>query len=231
MEFGKPAVSPYFRPWIGSDYEEALHAVDTRSFTNGKLDRVHLMGESHYSDEELSPDWTTDAVKNLALTQNRYGRFWTSAIQTYTNLPTSDFDRAEAWQCVAYSNFIQKPLQAARQAVPDEHWKSGQDAFFAQLAHTRPTVLVVLGKRLFSNLPNIGMRIPWNLAPCPDWEPIEDAWLYGYETEQGRHLTVAVSVTHPSGRGFQWEKAARRVAGARIFYSNIVVAFSEGRLE
>lgn len=230
FEFGSIEEQPFFDPWIGERYAQRLAADRDDVSMSGVMHRFHLMAESHYSDEPPFAGMTHKAVTELALQPNRYGAFWTKAIQVTENQPAAALDRARSWQDVAYSNFMQDVLSEPREAVPDAFWERGRKAFFAQLAITRPTVLVVLSKRLFAQLPNEGMRVPWKLTMQPDWPPVEDAWLYGYPIGDARHLTVAVSVGHPSGYGFSWERAARRAWSAMAFYSNIVAAFERGEL-
>lgn len=231
--WGRPDAEPFFTPWIGQRYAERLMTVQQGDPSDENLHRLHLMGESHYFEpnEEPQRNSTISAVTNLALEPNKYGAFWTKAIQIAASRPSWEIDRRAAWGEVAYSNYMQLGLSQPRQAVPQGHWDSGARAFFAQLAITRPTVLAVLSKRTFSMMPNEGMRVPWPLSMQPDWEPVEDAWLYGYETPVGRQLTVAVSVAHPSSFGFSWEKAARRAWSAMAAYDKIVAAFEEGRLK
>jgi hypothetical protein len=187
------------------------------------------MGESHYSKEEPEIDWTIQAVLNLALQKNSDGAFWTKAIQTVENTPSWELDRASAWNRVAFSNFLQSKLTAPKDPIPEFYWEEARNAFFAQLAITRPTVLVALGVRLFSQLPNEGKPIPYKLD-CGDGGPfVEGAWLYEYMTDIGPHRTVSISVFHPSSFGkFKWQDAARRVNAARRSYAEIIEADDAG---
>lgn len=228
ISVGRIDEQPFFQPWIGDQYAAKLKRVANGDLNNGGLHRVHLMAESHYSDESPSPDWTKSAVQKLALEKNPDGAFWTKAIQVVEKKPAEELDRQQAWHDVAYSNFIQQPLSQARQAPTDEMWEEGRRCFFAQLAITRPTVLVVLGKRLFAQLPNEGVRVPWTLQMRPEWAAVSDAWLYPWINNGGLELTLAVSVAHPSGRGSQ-QVRAERAWGALCFYSNIAMAFEQGQ--
>ncbi len=221
-EVGIPDLQPFFWPWMGKEYRQRLLEQ------NASSPRIHLMAESHYSKETPDPSWTVDAVRELALAQNKFGAFWTKAIQIVERKPGCELDRLAAWNRVAYSNFIQDNLHENRKAPNSEMWERGRRTFFAQLALTRPSILIVLGKRLFAQLPNEGMRIPGPLREQPDSAPVEDAWLYPHDVEGERILTLAVCVTHPSGGGFQWETASGRAWSAISHYSSIATAYRNG---
>lgn len=189
------------------------------------------MGESHYSDDEPSSDWTRDLIRRHAAHEGPGIPFLTKVLQVMSPDEDSPIDRSEAWGHFAFSNFLQKPMQRVLEAVPADYWEEGRAAFFGQLAITRPNVLVCFGKRLFENLPDVGRRIPLNLAPNGQGAPITDAWLYTYDTERGPNATVAAWVYHPSApRRFNILEAKRRQIGARMYYSNIILALNEGSL-
>jgi len=231
MDLQRVDRQPYFKPWMGPAYQKVLRALDNRDVINGSLDRVHLMGESHYSEEPPSPDWTCEVIARHSAHEGPGLPFFTKALQIMAPNDSSPINRAEAWSTLAYSNFLQRPLTVPRQSVPDAYWEDARAAFFGQLAITRPTVLVCLGKRVFENLPDVGRRVPFNLAPNGRGKPIDDAWLYEYETERGKNATVVVWVYHPSApQRFDLAEARRRQIGARMFYSNIMLALSEGSL-
>ena len=230
--FGETDEQPRFEPWIGDAYRASLQADAIGSNDLESLCRFHLMGESHYSEgDEPQSNWTIRAVEDWALKLNRYGAFWTKAIQTVDSTTLYKLDRFTAWHRVAFSNFQQDVLRAPRDPVPETHLERGRRCFFAQLYKTRPTTLVVLGKRLFANLPNEGMRVRWPLTAQPDWEPVTDAWLYPFEIEDGKTwLTVAVSVPHPSSGRFSGETARQRVQTVQLNYSNVVSAWNNDDL-
>lgn len=230
MGSAKTTDLPFFNPWIGEQYQQWLKADAETNIDNICLDRLHLLGESHYSEESPSSSWTQDVIRRHACHEGPGIPFLTKALQII-DWDRAPADRAEAWSRLAYSNFLQTPLSYPREKIRFELWEEARSAFFATLAITRPNVLVCLGRRVFENLPDVGCRVPWNLAPNEEGQPINDAWLYQYETEYGRRATVAVWVYHPSApKWFNVAEAKRRVLGVRMQYSNIMCALNDGSL-
>lgn len=189
------------------------------------------MGEQH----EYREDFTEEVMHKCALTTSKCSRFFAKVLQVVANKHISELDRFEHWHKLAYSNYIQNLLPKSRKAPSSEDWDRGADAFFQQLSMSKPQVLVVLGVRLWKNIPKLhgfgvkSMRLPNDVFPLPQSEPdrdvvVNEAHAYVFEVGGKKHLTIAVHVLHPSGRGFDWHVAAKRVNTVRFFYSNVAVS-------
>lgn len=216
------AIRPFYLPWVG------------KNTTGSEGVRWHVMGESHYLSEgpdayTNSPQLTRQIVADWGLAETHSSAFFTRVAAVIAHCDPSRVDRAAAWQSIAYSNFIQEPMSGPRIAPTPQQSADACRLFCSQLASTRPEVLVVLGNRLWQQLPtDMGCSVPtFQFAPEPDWLPIEDAWIYPYHVEGVLVCTVAVKIVHPSaGHGrWNWEIAAQRVHGTARCHSNILEWF------
>jgi hypothetical protein len=230
---------PFLMPWIGSDYAAVKVLEDgEQPLSSDALDGMwayscHVLGESHYGEpREHRPDFTHEVIHKCAFIRSNCSRFFAKVLEVVANKHISELNREQHWQKLAFSNFVQDLLPKSRKEPQSEEWERGAAAFASQLALTTPQVLVVLGHRLWKHLPrDFGfalppMRLPQEMYPLPekygDREvSVEEAWAYVYESGGKKRVTIAVYVVHPSGRGFDWPIAARRVKTVRVFHSNI----------
>jgi len=213
-----PKAKPYFEAWVGK------HAHGEGGV------RWHVLGESHYLHSgpdayELSPLLTQQVVRDWAL-HDKGSAFFTRVACIIANQPAEAIDRAQIWQQIAYSNFVQRPLDGPRQAPLPEDFEAARTCFWGQIALTRPEVLVVLGSRLWEQLPtDFCVKLPpFKFEAGDDWPVIDDAWLYPLLHGREWTFTVAVKVVHPSA-GFgrwNWQIAARRAHTAMLCHSNII---------
>lgn len=224
----------FFHPWIGADYARVQANVEAGSLEQDVWAYpCHVMGESHYGrPEQYQPDFTEYVIRKCGFTRSKCSTFFARTMQIVANRHISELNREEHWQKLAYSNYIQELLPKSRQAPGHAEWERGAAAFRQQLAITRPQVLVVLGRRLWDHLPKdfgfplASMRLPKSMFPLPSNKRsldvvVNEAWAYVCEIDGQKHLTIAVYVLHPSGRGFDWHIAAKRVNTVRAFYDNI----------
>lgn len=224
IEAGEVDLPPNFEPWLGPRYEPLNYDDD--------LWRVHVMGESHYSRPEdfdryeAGPDLTRIVVADWAMAPSKGGAFFTRVASMVSNKPADELDRGKTWGGIAYSVFVQQLLTGPRQAPDATQWEDARRRFFAQLALTRPAVLVVLGSRHWEQLPwQVGVKAPpFRFGILPDAPVIDDAWVYPFWDQDRFWCTLAIKVTHPSaGYGrWSWEVAARRVTSAMGCYSNVL---------
>jgi hypothetical protein len=199
----------HFQPWIGTNYPKGINCI---KLNHNPAPRLHLLGESHYiKPGDNSPLWTIEAVENWALGNDCHKAFWTKAISTVEGLSYRDFSRQEAWQKVAFSNFIQDHLSKPREAIPQEFWQRGSRCFLAQLALTKPDILIVLGKRLFLKLPREQSQIIPHFGISDNFGGVSDALTYRYDVDGESHETIAVSIIHPSSSHFNRSAATKRV--------------------
>lgn len=215
----RPGSAPFFHPWIGS----------AACGSDGV--RWHVLGESHYSrpgenSYDETPDLTRQVVRDWAFDRSPGSAFFTRVASVIKNQPPEVVERPAAWNAIAYSNFVQRMLDEPRKAPPANLLKAAREAFVAQLYLTGPEVLVVLGSRLWEQLPadNCVKLPPFKFDVEPDWPPVSDAWLYATRRAQGICFTIAVKIVHPSaGYGrWNWQVAAQRAHTAAMCHSNIV---------
>ena len=169
-----------FDPWIGSRYAtDGVGGV-----------RLLILGESHYGTAGAErPGFTADIVRQLGQ-QGRF-RFFTTTQRLVAGgrgwLP--DAERAEFWERVAFYNYVQSfPGPRARFRPTPEMWAAAQEPFLRTLAEVGPQVLLVLGRELRRNLP----ELPAGVAVC--------------------------AVQHPSSRGFRyaaWQPVVQAALNAR----------------
>jgi hypothetical protein len=210
MNEGHIDLKPRYRPWIGAGLSEHISLIEQNPVAEwGATPRTHVMGESHYSDDYPDDEHLTRTViSDWAFEKYRGGRFFTKVLQIIQACDADQVDRRSGWGGIAYSNFVQELLPACRRAPSTAQWEDARRRFFGQLAITRPNILLVLGKRLWQQLPwTVGVSIP--TIPLDDRSPAYDAWLYPYWVDGNLRFTVALNVIHPSGRGFSWREAAR----------------------
>ncbi len=228
----------YFKPWIGPDFAEIQRLREQNPIVlTAQRDfwahPIHVLGESHYGHpDEYRDDFTETVIRKCAFAPSRCGRFFAKILQVVGNRHISELDREHHWHKLAFSNYVQDLLPKSRQQPSNAEWDRGAAAFRTQLAITRPEILLVLGRRLWDHLPrDFGfplplLRLPTDVLPLPqsygDREVVvNEAWAYVYETGGRKRLSIAVYVLHPSGRGFDWCIAARRLNTVRVYYDNI----------
>lgn len=149
-----------FDPWVGANYwSEGLAGV-----------RILVLGESHYGEpgtERLS--FTTEIVREWG--QEKRHQFFTKTqklVDVHAPGWISDEARVEFWERVAFYNFVQVFVGTEPRIRPTkEMWNAARVAFLATLAELKPQVMVVLGLKLASNLPQVPSGIHVIHGPHP----------------------------------------------------------------
>lgn len=143
--------APFFLPWVGDRYRtDGLGGA-----------RVLLLGESHYGDDATYPEFTRDVVRGLGLAETKRHRFFTTPAAWLLDLPSgghlTDEMRRDFWPRVAFYNFIQERVGAEARIGPTDDMWSRAIAPYEQIVHDLdPHLVVVLGKRLGSHVPDTG---------------------------------------------------------------------------
>lgn len=226
--------SLFFEPWIGPDYQRMREQGNRHVLqSDGWAHPYQILGESHYGRaEDYKPDLTRCIVERCGFRsdQGPCSAFFAKVLQLFVGDHLTDAGksatRQEHWRKLAFSNYIQELLPEPGAAPSADQWKRAREAFPAHLAATTPQVLVVLGERLWENLPReFGFPVGKLLSMDQQLE-VNDAWAYVYEHGGRKYLTLAICVTHPSaGDGaFKSETDAKRVLTTALFYSNIAVS-------
>lgn len=227
VQIGEIDEQPYYDPWIGGDYASRKRRLANGELFSGANWFLHILAESHYADpEEQNRDLTKQVVCRWAFPGGPDAIFFNRALQAVNEADYYSVDRS-TWSDVAYSNYVQSPLNASRIAPNAGQWSEAAKCFVAQLAITQPRVLLVLGKRVWDRLTDsIGERVP-PLHIMRTGRTVDDAWVYPVRTLNGVHFTVAVWAYHPSSGKFDGQAAHDRVIAADMAYDNLTHAYRQ----
>ena len=175
----------YFIPWIGKDYS-----------TGGMFGiPILILGESIYewAGEKLNPDRVVELVRNNATGLETH-RFYTNIFSAFTQKQRTVENKRIFWDSVSLFNYIISPIQGGPQIAPTSQMvKDAKSEFFnrIELLGTIPSCVIVLGKRLWSYLPEQGEQGP-DIAT----EDIEhETWIYNSTCQKQIYLTW---IYHPS---------------------------------
>lgn len=171
-----------FKPWIGSNYRDARF---------GK--RVMILGESHYQKKDNGPasDFTRMHIREQ-MTGERRGAFWTRIVSAFIGHRPKLEEKKHFWRSVAFYNYIQQSVGKDPRIAPSgEMWAASEKGFRKVLNRHTPQVLIVLGYRLWRNLPELD-----GLADEPiDCDEQPQTWRY--PLENGGYC-LAYAIKHPS---------------------------------
>lgn len=175
-----------FNPWVGDRY--------WTTGLNGL--RLLILGESQYdAHSDGVEEWTgaptpeckfsTQAiVQELAI--DKRNRFFTKVAKLVLNKPAgawlSDEDRRSFWQQVAFYNYIQWWLRGPRYRPSRDMWTDARSALLEVLNELSPSVMLILGNELLSQLP----PLPNNI--------------------------VQIHIPHPSSRGFSYDPWCEQIS-------------------
>jgi len=178
----------FFRPWIGKHYGKTDNWFQTR---------LLILGESHYGTNP-KPSWTNEEIgAYLKKGKPESPRFWTNTMQIITgkhHTELSKADRNSFWYSVSFYNYIQEPLEGPRIPPTSEMWRTAQIPFIKILDELEPKHIIVLGCRLWDNLPNEN-----DIKGCVRWHQDiagREAWIYPHSRGKGK--AISTYVYHPS---------------------------------
>lgn len=183
-------MTDHWEPWIGESYAE---------------NRLLLLGESAYSWTDPvrgivhpSSQHSVQIVEEaLAGELHRFNGMLTRALAGCRN-PLGE-QIAAAWATAAFTNYVPETVGLGREARPDkEHWIRAREAFPQLLAELAPRTIIVLGKTMWSMM--------------PDTEFYVTDLVQAYRLPDGGHA-ICWAVDHPA-RGLSWEKLRRVIAYA-----------------
>lgn len=179
------------------------------------------MGESQYGNEEdRHANVTISVMRALALPEYR---FFDTLLAIVTDGSAETLGRQKEWARLAFSNFVQTILPEDDRRPGTADWQSGRDAFFGQLALTRPKQLLVVGRQQWEQLPSVGYM------PVPpfkfDGRQIENVGIYAYDVNGEVAFTVATCIYHPSSRGrLKIPDARRQLRAVEAISCNLLSA-------
>ncbi len=172
----------HYRPWIGDDYKDGLRSGL----------KLLILGHSHYGDE--NPDATEKYTKEHI--EQKPGVFWTHVEQVILGQRLDKDRRRTFWNSVAFSNFIQEPLEQPGDEPTDSQWNQARRAFPEIIAYTRPDVMFVFSTTAWSKLPDDREgEYPgsFDVPGCCEW-----AYLYRVDST---YQLFAGAFAHPRNAG------------------------------
>ena len=195
----------FFQPFVGKDY------------ANGGIfgKRIMILGESHYCDEECVDCGDcgdcrlhrecmnfTQQVLGDYLNENKERQNWMRTFlkfeRSLVGEETNQAMRLKIWNSVVFFNYLQVAMGGPREAGTAEQYHQAGKAFFEVIEKYQPEYVIVWGKRLWNNLPNVR------------WQDGDDIVVDGYPVAMGAYLlsngkqVKVMAVNHPSV-GYSWD--------------------------
>lgn len=192
----------FFQPFVGKDY------------ANGGIfgKRIMILGESHYCDESCADCGDcllhrecmnfTQQVLDDYLNENKERQNWMRTFlkfeRSLVGEETKQAMRLKIWNSVVFFNYLQVAMGGPREPGTGEQYRQAGKAFFEVIEKYQPEYVIVWGKRLWNNLPNVG------------WQDGDDIVVDGYPVATGAYLlsngkqVKVMAVNHPSV-GYSWD--------------------------
>lgn len=139
-----------FLPFIGEKYYNSHYGI-----------RIMVIGESHYGDaSDQKNDFTRHVVNEYAFKPGlAFFSKLTNLLRGSINYPTKE-EREEAWQHISFYNYIQEFVGEEARIVPSrEMWEAANEPFIEVVQTLKPDLILVLGTRLWNNLPPLPSEI------------------------------------------------------------------------
>ena len=202
-----------FHPWVGDKYEYGIKGFDE----NGKIvygtpddpgKKILVLGESHYcanladAISELTKIIIADLIDPFSEWEP-YKNTYTKFIKAFTGY-TDDLEfenKKEAWEHLAFYNYVQVPMTGPRISPTTEDFKKSEEAFWEVLNELKPDLIIAWSKRLYNNLPQGGEYIG-ELEVRDEYDDIVSIELWSYELKNS--IIRIIGITHPSA-GFDTE--------------------------
>ena len=174
-----------FQPWVGKKY---FHSKYNK--------RVLVLGESHYctNASDAQSCMTQEIIEDLFDSKSEfegYKNTYTKFVRALSGIDVSRCDVKPIWDEIMFYNYVQFPISSARKEPTSKEFADAASAFWEVLEKYRPNIVIVLGKRLYNNLPKAG----YQGRDCKDIE----TWIY--QLKNGQEVRL-LPITHPSA-GFE----------------------------
>lgn len=209
-----------FHPRVGDKYEYGIKGFDENGIIvyGTKEDpgkKILVVGESHYcaKEDDAKPEITINTIRDLIDPNSEwepYKNTYTKFIKSFTGY-TDDLefeDKKEAWEHLAFYNYVQVPMTGPRISPTTEDFKKSEEAFWEVLNELKPDLIIVWGTRLYNNLPQGGKQLEYFTVQNKYGDDIYiEIWSYEIDGEN----TPIIGINHPSS-GFDtkfWYKVIK----------------------
>ena len=136
-----------FNPWIGNQYKGG----------GFKGLRILILGEAHYDEEKenMVPDYTTAIIRKLGQTEAFRFHTVVQNIMEGKSGARTIAEKVVFWERVAFYNYIQQFSGCSARSKPTpQMWNEGAEPYAETLNELKPDLVIVLGDRLWNNLPD-----------------------------------------------------------------------------
>ena len=181
----------HYLPWIGKDYPAGGIFKQ----------KILVLGESHYTDEEKGPDFTRNVVSDYLNPEVERDSWMPTFLKFERSLVGHVADQREReaiWNSVAFYNYLQETVSGPREAGSKGMYERAEEPFFQVLNELRPDMLIVWGYRLWNHLPN------------DNWVECDDIFIDDYKVRQGAYrledgTTVKVVCVYHPAAPYRWD--------------------------
>lgn len=191
-----------FYPWIGKNY------------SNGGIfnKKILILGESGYCEEQCEccypgeinkcNDWIIRIINYQISVSGKKQSIHTKLVKLFLGKQTITIDdKIQFWDSVVYYNYVQSALEKARVSPNINYWKEAEEPFKAIIDKLSPDFILILGERLWENLPGKA-GIDWPDGPIIKYGNIlERTWYY----KATKKNILSFYIYHPSSNLFSYD--------------------------
>jgi hypothetical protein len=180
----------HYNPWIGSNYSASGRSI----FPDGV--RLLVLGESAYAQQDdkwpYCTDYPTKIVKNRVF-DGHGGSFFLGVAKLFAEHVTRYSSQyQEAWSAIAFSEYIQEPLENHSMKPASHLYDAASPAFEELVALCKPTHVIAISRRLWDNMSENGLT-DRDISNQPNLSSVDFGKLFGvyrYERDCGTFLVT-----------------------------------------
>jgi hypothetical protein len=180
----------HFQPWRGQSYDKGIFGV-----------KLLILGEAHYGGPSKDfSNFTNEVIQEVIDGENRQ-RFFERVRSVVVGPDSTEWNRERFWNAVAYYNYVQELIPAARVRPTNDAFTNGDQPFKDVLNSLTPDCVLVLGKTLWQSLPG-----GEECKELPVSKKVREHSIAGemcVYALPGGHRLLAGMVPHPSSFGFR----------------------------
>jgi hypothetical protein len=189
--------SRYFKPWVGSLYEQ--------NGINGK--NVLILGESIYRCNKTSKDRCVELIENNCSGDETH-KFYTNIYLAFMGpgSPRHVSEKRLFWDKVCFINFVDDVVEKGSRQPPERNSieKARRDWQNVLLA-LQPNIVIALGKRLWGYLPSSNCEYSFSVDNDNCLHPVKE-----YNIED--RIVKATYIYHPSSgfSSYAWNPVLKK---------------------